>query len=62
MNDWWLVKRHQFALMEQRHGETPFSQTALDETGVYHEAVPAPRLTTPDEDATGNGDGETDTA
>lgn len=45
-------------------GETPLSQPALDETGVYYEAVPAPRFTTPepDEDATDDGAGETDTA
>lgn len=45
-------------------GETPLRQSALDATGVYYEAVPAPRLTTPEpvEDATGDGDGATDTA
>lgn len=45
-------------------GETPLSQIALDETGIYYETVPVPRLTTPepDENVNGNGDGETDTA
>lgn len=44
--------------------ETPLSVTALDESGIYYEAVPVPRLTPadPDEDVTGDGDSETDTA
>lgn len=50
--------------LSEWEGETPLRQSALDETGVYYEAVPAPRLTTPEseEDATGNDDSETDTA